>query len=235
MGQAASCSGGGLSKSGVAEKIMYHLPEMLWISGAFAVSAAHPGLESSHTETAGQTRSTAREMTNPKISGPRLATVLAAAVRAKDNPGLLVIPIVCQGLGAPESDVVVGAVSEQIPFFTVGGVPRHLDIQGQSSVILVPGSEGWETRDGHPRWTPAMDTRAALGLSHTPRVPVGGGPGTYTSLILTLIHTESGGQPTVGVAHVRGKDGVAVCCVCLQQCATRQQGLMDRTRCYQFG
>lgn len=34
MGQAASCRGGGLSASGVAEKIMYHVPEMLWISGA---------------------------------------------------------------------------------------------------------------------------------------------------------------------------------------------------------
>lgn len=29
MGHAASCSGGGLSKSGVAEKMIYHFPEML--------------------------------------------------------------------------------------------------------------------------------------------------------------------------------------------------------------
>lgn len=70
-------------------------------------------------------------MTNPEIGGPRLASVLAPGVWAEDNPCLLVVPIVCEGFGAPESDVVVGAVCEQVPLFVVGRIPRHLNIRHQ--------------------------------------------------------------------------------------------------------
>ena len=38
IGQMASCSGGGLSPSGVAVKMAYHLPLMLCISGALCIS-----------------------------------------------------------------------------------------------------------------------------------------------------------------------------------------------------
>lgn len=90
-------------------------------------------------------------MTNPKISGPRLARVLTAAVRAEHNPGLLVVPIVRQGFGAPEGDVVIGAVREQVPFFTVGGVPRHWDIRDQPSYYQYR-----VVRGGNMRRTPAQ-------------------------------------------------------------------------------
>jgi hypothetical protein len=146
-------------------------------------------------------------MTNPKISGPRLTSVLATAVWVKDNAGLLVVPIVRQRSRAPKSDVVIRAVSEQVPLFTVRGVSRHWDNRGQLTTMLL--SE---------RWKHAVPAGLSVGgltkyiepQSRTARWRV---QDTYT-----CVHTraQKRGQPTVWVAHICSKYGVTVRCVCLQ-------------------
>lgn len=95
---------------------------------------------------------------SPDVSRPGLTGVLAAAVRAEDDAGLGVVPVVRQAPGAPEGDVVVGGVREEVPVVSPERVLRHPRVShvlGEDGVVVGCVGRGV---GAHLGWIPALGT-----------------------------------------------------------------------------